>query len=394
MADTSKNYFILTLIVVLTYIAYSLITIDVSHIFWDLNVYNRAVSDYIQGVDPYRRDVSLLFIYHPYVLKAFISLHELFSTKMWLLCFYFVATTFFVREFLYFSKTTQKISSVKKENIPILLLLASLCFGEAGLIAIKTGNITIFLHFFIIAAFLSAHRRSSIKGVVLFALLITLCSVIKPYLLAYVLLLPYLTRRYSIFYVVLLVCLFFFLIWLSGNYLMPELYSNFMSALHYQTLGKGDLGYAVFGLFVRKTGEFYGITFHSFIMLSYLLLIFVYSKVIGSDWRSSSFIPLMIIFIIFINPRMKVYDFPIAVLFGYLHLWLSGISQLRASKVIFASIVIASVPKLFMLLQALNALEANGILSNNRLFHIIGFMVIILGIISAAYEQWRSVKTL
>ena len=118
MADTSKNYFILTLIVVLTYIAYSLITINVSHIFWDLNVYNRAVSDYIQGVDPYRRDVSLLFIYHPYVLKAFIFLYELFSIKMWLLCFYFVATTFFVREFLYFSKTTQNISSVKKENIP------------------------------------------------------------------------------------------------------------------------------------------------------------------------------------------------------------------------------------------------------------------------------------
>lgn len=393
LADTSKNYLVLTLVVVFAYLAKTLISIDISHIFWDLNVYDRGVSDYLKGDDPYRHNASLLFIYHPYVLKAFVFLNDLFNIKIWFICFYFFATTFFIRELLFLSKTAQKTFSVQKENISFVLLAAALCFGDAGLHAIKTGNVTIFLHFSLIASFFYAYRSGSIKGILSYALLITFFSVIKPYLLAYVLLLPYLTRRNSIFYLGLLICLFCFLIWVSGSYLTPELYSNFMGALHYQTLGKGDLGYSVFGLFVHKTEAFYGITFHSLIMLSYLLLIFLYAKVTRLDWRSSYFIPLLIIFIIFINPRMKVYDFPIAILFGYLHLWLFSISQLRATKVIFASMVLASVPTLFGLLKVRFGFEPSEILTNIRIFHILGFIVVLFGIINAAYVQWRSVKS-
>lgn len=393
LAGTSKNYLILILLVVFAYLAKTLINIDISYIFWDLNVYDRGVSDYLKDDDPYRQDVSLLFIYHPYVLKVFVFLNDLFNIKIWFIFFYFVVTAFFIREFLFFSKAAQKTFSVQKENISLILLAAALCFGSAGLHAIKTGNVTIFLHFFLIAAFFNAHRSSSRKRILSFALLITFFSIIKPYLLAYVLLLPYLTRRNSIFYLGLLICLFCFLIWVSGSYLTPELYSNFMSALHYQTLGKGDLGYSVFGLFVSKIGAFYSIIFHSLIMLSYLLLIFLYTKVTRLDWRSSHFIPLLIIFIIFINPRMKVYDFPIAILFGYLHLWLSSISQLRATKVIFASMVLALVPNLFVLLKVLYDFEPSGILTNTPIFHILGFIVVLFGIINAAYGQWRSFKT-
>ena len=90
---------------------------------------------------------------------------------------------------------------------------------------------------------------------------------------------------------------------------------------------------------------------------------------------------------------MKVYDFPIAILFGYLHLWFSGRSQLRALKVMVGSIVLASVPTLFLLFKVLYAFEPNEILMNARFFQIFGFIVVLLGIFNTAYEQWRSVKT-
>jgi len=389
-----KKYRIFILTIAFSYIAKNLYTIDINRLLWDLSVYVRAVNDYIQGNDPYRQDVSLLFIYHPYVLKTFTFFNYLFSIKIWLICFYVTASTMFIREFFLFSRLHQETFSAENKNFIVLLLLAAVCFGDAGLVAVKTGNITIFLHFLLLATFFYAYREKSKKSVMIFALSIIICSIIKPYLLAYVLLLPFLRRWRTMLYLGLTIFLVCFFIWMSGAIAMSELYSSFMNALQHQTLGKGYLGYSIFGLIQGKTGKPLGLILHSVIMLSYLFLVLLYSKKLGSHWNSSQFIPLVIIFIIFINPRMKVYDFPIAILFSFLYLWLFVKSPARAVKVIVISMLLSSVPTAYRVLVALGDFESNPLLLNtHHLFHILGFILVLVGIMFSAFEQLKSVSS-
>lgn len=391
MTSYSLNkYWVLTLTIVCAHIAKNIFNIDLANLFWDLNVYIRAINDVVQGTDPYRQDVIYLFIYHPYVLKTFIFFNYFFNIKIWLVCFYFVSCAFFIRELLLFSRLNRETFSSEKENLIIFVLLAALCLGDAGLVAIKTGNITLFLHFLLLATFFYAYRKKSYMSIILLVLIITITTVIKPYFLAYVLLLPYLTRKSSALYFGLSIFFVCFLIWISGGTVTPDLYSSFMKALQYQTLGQGDLGYSIFGLVHTKTGKPLGIIFHSLIMLSYLLLLLLYSKKSGLRMRSSHFIPLIIIFIIFINPRMKIYDFPIAILFSYLYLWIYGKSQACTVKIIAISMFLSAVPNIFRIFEALKIFEPNGILLNIPLFQIFGFVFIMIAILFYAFKQSKS----
>lgn len=385
-----NKYWVLTLVIVSSYIAKNLFNIDLNYLFWDLNVYVRAVNDVVQGTDPYRQDVIYPFIYHPYVLKTFTFLNYFFSIKIWLVCLYFVSCAFFIYELVLFSRLNRETFSSEKENLIILVLLAALCFGDAGLVAIKTGNITLFLHFLLLTTFFYAYRKKSCTSTTLFVLIIIINSVIKPYFLAYVLLLPYLIRKSSALHFSLSIFLVCFFIWISGETVTPDLYSSFMKALRYQTLGQGDLGYSIFGLVHTKTGKPLGIIFHCLIMLSYLLLLLLYAKKSGLRMRSSYFIPLIIIFIIFINPRMKIYDFPIAILFSYLYLWIYGKSPARTIKIIAISMFLSAVPNIFKIFKALKIYEPNEILLNIPLFQIFGFLSVMIAILFYSFNQSKS----
>jgi len=390
--DPLKKYWMVIFIIACSCIVMNLLSLDLNHLLWDLNVYTRAVSDYVQDNDPYRYNVSFLFIYHPYVLKTFVFLNYFFSIKLWLVCLYFVSGAFFIREFLIFSRL-QKEAVVKDQNLSIvLLLLAALCFGGTGLLALKTGNITIFLHFLLLAAFFYSYREKFGEIPFTYTFLIIVASVIKPYFLAYVLLMPYLMHQISVLYIISLTCFVSFLVWLSATIIMPYLYVSFMGALHYQTIAKGDLGYSIFGLIQNKTGIAYGIFFHSVIMLSYLSLLHLYARKSGLDWRSNHFIPLIIIFIIFINPRMMVYDFPVAILFGYFYLWIFGGSLLRAVRVIVLSMLVSSVPIICNVFVKLGGIEPIGILMSSALFQFFGLLILLVAIFFAVLGQVNSYR--
>ncbi|MFP3182560.1 MAG: hypothetical protein RXS25_17685 [Paraburkholderia sp.] len=47
-----------------------LVSVASHDFFWDLSVYERALRDLRQGLDPYRGDAGLPFVYHPLVLDA------------------------------------------------------------------------------------------------------------------------------------------------------------------------------------------------------------------------------------------------------------------------------------------------------------------------------------
>ncbi|HSB95844.1 MAG TPA: hypothetical protein VLC91_05325, partial [Spongiibacteraceae bacterium] len=48
-----------------------------AELFWDFDIYVRAVTDAVLGANPYRRGAGLPFLYHPVVLYAFIWLDRL-----------------------------------------------------------------------------------------------------------------------------------------------------------------------------------------------------------------------------------------------------------------------------------------------------------------------------
>jgi hypothetical protein len=153
-ADLSKNYLILNLIIAFLYIAKSLIIIDISYIeFWDLNVYDRAITNDGPGAHPYRQDVSPLFVYHAYVLKTFMLLNHLFSIKIWLGCFCFATTTLFFREFLVFAKIAQKTSSVQKSKYYCSFVSNVALFWRCWINCNKDRNHYDFSTLFLIAIF-------------------------------------------------------------------------------------------------------------------------------------------------------------------------------------------------------------------------------------------------
>ena len=61
---------------------------------WDFGVYERAVSDYGKGLNPYRTDIGLLFVYHPVVLKFFCFVDSFFGLDLFF--FGFLLFVFFV----------------------------------------------------------------------------------------------------------------------------------------------------------------------------------------------------------------------------------------------------------------------------------------------------------
>ncbi|WP_340297080.1 MULTISPECIES: hypothetical protein [unclassified Roseobacter] len=380
---TIEAYLIFILAIVCLLILSNIISLNTNGFLWDLDVYTRAVNDYSQGVDPYRDDVGFLFVYHPYVLKFFSFLSHILRIELWLLALYFISTIFFFREFIFFSRSSHNSPSKEVKFSVFSIILVSLCYGGAGLTAIQTGNITIFLHFFLLAVFLNSYRKKSLKKYYFLAFSIFLSSIVKPYLLAYVIIFPCLSLNYRVLYFIPAVIFASAAIWLSGPLLAPDLFEKFMSALKYQTIGKGDLGYTIFGLIAHRVGEANGIIIHTFTMLFFLISFIVYLKNFNFNFQSERFFPLIIVFVIFVNPRMKIYDFPIAVLFGYYYLWSSSLSLFKVIRVIAFSLFISSTPLLSAAFRKFGIFEPSDFLLDPRLFQIIGFSFIFAIIVSS-----------
>jgi hypothetical protein len=345
-----------------------------SGLLWDLNVYDRAVYDFINNDFPYRTDISLQFVYHPYVLMMLDSLRKVLALKPMLMLLYLLATIFFGKQlFQYVCLIKQKEKLTTSLSI-FWLIVPSIGFGGAGIDAFQTGNLTLFLHFLVLGTFFTAKKNSTCKFIFLFQCSILFAAIVKPYYLAYLILLIYLTdyRRFTL--LTLITVSLAAVIWLSASIFTPNLYEQFVTSLVHQTLGKGDLGYAIFGLLRRFTGDSISILVHVAVMLLVLMGIIVFIKQEGYDLRSEKIIPLVIAFIIFLNPRMKEYDFIIAIFFSYLFLFL--VNQPVYLKAVCLSWGIATVPLFSAIAIKLGLMEPIKILTAQYHFQILGFLVL------------------
>ena len=140
-------------------------------------------------------------------------------------------------------------------------------------------------------------------------------SVVKPYLLAYVLVYFLFLKKISAFIVAGLISVCTGLIWLSGIYIEPEMYEKFTSALQYQILTKDDLG----GFSsLRIMGPILGLKTAFIAHLTFVFFVLYFLIVVGPNKinlmrKPANQLLVMLLLIIFINPRMVFYDFYITI---------------------------------------------------------------------------------
>ena len=338
--------------------------------FWDLNIYVRAVNDYAMSINPYRNNVDIMFVYHPYILKIFSFLDKFLPLKIVLLSIYSISTIFFCKQFNDY--VMKKIKNKGEENsLSILwILLPAVSFGGAILSSFKMGNLSMYLHFFVLGMFLLSYKKSSAKIIFIFICSIIFASVIKPYYLAYLILLIFLTSyKKSVILLLSASCVVFF-IWISAIFFLTDLYEQFITALKGQYVA--DFGYSIFGLVQNITNSLVGIFAHAAILLLAIIGLIVYVKQRGYTAHSDQLIPLTIIFIIFLNPRMQVYDFPIAMIFSFTFLFIYN--QTIFLKTVSTCIWLTSVPLFSLALSNFGVIESIWFLNLPKHFQILGFL--------------------
>ena len=269
--------------------------------FWDLDVYQNAVNIFNSGGSAYLDLDGLKFVYAPFVLILF----SLFGTTLSfsLVVFYLVSSLSILRQRL-------------GRQLIVYSVISSLLFSNDFIAkSIATGNLTIFLHFFIIS---SACIRSK-KHIELFLLTVAISSLIKPYLFAYVFLGFALwpnKRKYikSIVITAILVSL----LSVSQLFFTPDLFSGFTGSLFAQAIGDlngpgRDVGLAPYWMFGNFLDREYALGLH-FLFVILLGKLFInlgklIDKFINKEDARKLIFFIFLLFITFINPRMKVYDY-------------------------------------------------------------------------------------
>ncbi len=311
------------------------------NLFWDLSVYERAISDYRASINPYRQDEFFLFIYHPYVLEALNLIGFAFPLKPTLIATYAICSLYFVHQLLAFIINAHE-QTHSKYSVIFWVILGGCIYGGAGTISFLTGNLTPYCHMLLISLFLAAYKKGKSLSLAAFVISICALSIIKPYLLSYLILLPYITQKKRAAIITILSVALTTLLWLSAKLFNPDLYKSFMLALKNQTLGRADLGYSIFGIFHELLGSPVAILLHISIMTLLAYIAFTLSRKADYEWFSKATIPITVAWLITINPRMKEYDFFIAIIFLYAIIFISSSAWLKTFTIVGFSIVVGA----------------------------------------------------
>jgi hypothetical protein len=206
--------------------------IFVTHnIFWDINVYVRAVNAIASGVSPYQGAYPYnTFRYPPLVADAFYTLRWLFLTPTGR------ALLFIVHVFSWLSIPYLLAGSPKNWFSRDWLYVWGLylvLFGLGGMRLLVVGNVAAVLFALTILSLVLAVRSGNYK---LFWVTILLCSFVKFYFIVFLLFPIILDKRYlsTGFLIFALAALY------ALNYLLnPPLFTEYIAAI---TSGSADLG--------------------------------------------------------------------------------------------------------------------------------------------------------
>jgi hypothetical protein len=322
---------LLALLIGITWSFYSLQFLK-QGVFWDLDIYEKAVSVFKSGGNPYELNGYLSFVYHPLVLR-FMSLFGDYLVIA-LMGGYFASLLFF-------------ISSLGSNRSWWFYSFLAFAYCGIGTIAIGSGNVTAFFHLALLGILLrSIHgeqnfQEPSSRLSSLFILMVVIFSVVKPYMLAY-LLIPLIAtwktrQQKSIWSFTLLAGSLMVIIFLLSTLYFGEEFQSFLSAVQSQTIGKRDLGYGLVMYFYEyylsaDTLIYRAFVLHFAILGAILFITLLLAKRSGA-LNSSRFALLLYFLLTILNPRLKVYDlFPALIA---LFIYASAFEQSKIVKFFF-----------------------------------------------------------
>lgn len=267
--------------------------------FWDLSLYQLAINAYNSGLSAYSEFAALRFVYPPAILCIF-SLFGAYLKVALTITFLFIAGVFLKDE--------------RSRNFFFYALIGSFIFFNDFIVkSFITGNITIFLHLTLIT--LALRGRST----TLFTVLVFAFSLVKPYFLAYLALDYFLSNDYKRFTLNLFLGFILYTVcWYLQFLLAPELFVDFLHSLEAQALGGEagpgkDVGSAFYFFFAHRFSRDIALLMHFVTVLALAYIFFQTRLLSGVNIRSGDkrnvIIFSLLIFITFLNPRMKVYDY-------------------------------------------------------------------------------------
>jgi hypothetical protein len=330
---------------------FQLTTLTWAELFWDFDVYQRAVADVELGADPYRLDAGYPFLYHPSVLYAFVLLDRFVGLESVLLGLYAAAVLIFLWGYKSVRLSGFRAAPLEDASLgdkAVALLVVFSVVNNLG--AIVAANITFYLHLALIGSTLAYIERRS-TGRQLLVLAIFSCTLlVKPYFLIYALPLL-LIDRFS----------FRTIAGVTGSALASAaVYLWFWVLYHGHTLrfiealnskvSSGDLTGSPFGVLLSFLPLESALEVHIVIAGMLALLVFFLRRISitlsGSRDNDGMLFLLAYVLMTFCSPRMKDYD--LASAFICLYLYLSCHGSFGRSLVLL-SLLIVQLPLWVML---------------------------------------------
>ncbi len=273
--------------------------------FWDLHPVFNAINDYGLGLNPYRFQEQSMFIYHPLVLRLLSSINELIDISTFFNVAYVLILIWFIFESIRFLGNREaKLNRYQ----PIVIAMV---FGGVAINALLCGNFSAYFHLIVISLIFNYLNRPRIFCLFLFGIAIVCFAIVKPYFLAYVLFYFLVLRPKNAIATGILTSLALVALWFGGALLFADQYSDFLQALQYQLVAKNDLGgYSTLRIFGPYLGYQWAFMLHVTIMGLVCLLALIRisrNQLLAYDIKSQAL--LLILFIIFANPRIVFYDF-------------------------------------------------------------------------------------
>lgn len=291
----------------LSWLIYSLRFLD-QGILWDLGIYEKAAQIFNSGGNAYDTNLYVskfsgighLFIYQPLILRGMAFFGSQLGT--FLIVAYVGSIIFFL------------LGLGSKRDMWLATFLGFTYCG-LGTVAIFSGNVTAFLHLILIG-FLLRNLNSHQIRFAPFIIAVVLFSLIKPYLIVY-LLIPLVTtiginiQKKTWLFAIAAGAIFIGISAGAAVYFGDE-FQAFMTAVKIQTIDKHDLGHGVvmyFYEYYRSAGSLiYRAYVLHFAILGVVIFMTLWLAKRTHQLNNPQLALLLYFLLTIVNPRLKVYD--------------------------------------------------------------------------------------
>lgn len=375
----SKTIVLIPLLIGVIWFVYSFQFLS-QGIFWDLGIYEKAIEVFRSGGNPYELNGYLSFVYHPLVLRFM----ALFGSHLDI-----ALMVAYVGSLLFF------LISLGSNRSWWLYAFLAFAYCGIGTISIGSGNVTVFFHLILLGINLRHILNedndgvASSNGFLVFILLVVLFSLVKPYMLAYLLIPMVLTwksnQQRSTWILVLLAGSFLALILILSSLYFGAEFQSFLWAVQGQTIGKRDLGYGLVMYFYEYYLSAGTLIYRAFVLhfaiLGAILLITLFLAKRSGALNSSRFALLLYFLLTILNPRLKVYDlFPALIA---LFIYASAFEQSKIVKFLFVIAYALSLSQL----AGTPLFAHTGILSDPLNVYYLTMGLIFLGVLPKLFQK-------